>query len=73
MASDFTMNPDFPEEIARQLQEAVDRICDQYAGQPAETVQAALEREGLHSDGGSDLSTLASRISAGERVNVEVA
>lgn len=73
MASGFRMNPDFPSEIRRQLQKALDRVFDRYAGQPVETVQAALEREGLRSDGSEDLTSMAAAISSGKRVRVHAA
>ncbi|MFF2277947.1 hypothetical protein [Agromyces sp. NPDC058126] len=75
----FQMNPDFPRQMAEQmnkLKAALEGVSDSYSGQPVETIKVALSGAWNSVGNGAsitepDLSNIASQISAGKRVWLE--
>ncbi|MCR2817086.1 hypothetical protein [Microbacterium jiangjiandongii] len=75
----FQMNPDFPRQMAQQVgkvKAALEDVWEAYAGRPLDEVKAALIAAWNGVGNGAsitdpDLTTVASRISAGKRVWLE--
>lgn len=63
----FKLNPNFERDMRRQLQATFDEVYRNCAGQPVETVKAALKRVGVTGD---ESDTLAHAISSGTQVKI---
>lgn len=78
--SGFKMNPNFEEEINRQVRQAFQKVFDavfrRHAGEPVPDVKAALKRE-FSKEGASitdpELTQYATAISEGTRIKVRAA